>query len=47
VALTNSTLAGNSASSDGGGIFNEAPGTVTLTHVTFENNTPNDCTGCP
>jgi hypothetical protein len=46
LTVVDSTLAGNSAS-DGGGIFNQAPGAVTLAHVTFENNTPNDCTGCP
>jgi hypothetical protein len=23
------------------------PPTATLAHVNFENNTPNDCTGCP
>jgi predicted outer membrane repeat protein len=41
----------NTANNDGGGILNE--GTLTLTRVTFQNNTPNDCvdvfggTGCP
>jgi nitrous oxidase accessory protein NosD len=30
----------------GGGIYNVGGGTVTLTEVTFENNIPNDCTGC-
>ena len=44
--LTNSTLIGNTAGSDGGGIYNTDGATVTLTRVTFENNTPNDCTGC-
>jgi hypothetical protein len=29
----------------GGGISNT--GTVTLRDVTFQDNTPNDCTGCP
>ena len=49
LTLTNSTVSGNVASKDGGGIFNLdfTEGAVTLTHVTFENNTPNDCTGCP
>src|SRR5262247_2023298 len=43
LTVENSTITGNSAG-DGGGIFNI--GTVTLTHVTFQNNTPNDCMGC-
>jgi predicted outer membrane repeat protein len=42
--VQNSTIADNKAGA-GGGIY--ATGQVTLTHVTFENNTPTDCTGCP
>ncbi len=43
-AIYNSTISDNTAV-DGGGISTND--TVMLTHVTFENNTPNDCTGCP
>ena len=48
LTIENSTIADNSAS-NGGGIFNNqfTGGMVTLTDVTFQNNIPNDCTGCP
>jgi hypothetical protein len=45
LTVKNSLIASNSAGNNGGGIWNL--GTVTLTGVTFQNNTPNDCTGCP
>jgi hypothetical protein len=47
LTVENSTFSGNSAADDGGGIFNFTGGMVTLMDVTFENNIPNDCTGCP
>jgi nitrous oxidase accessory protein NosD len=46
LTVQNSTFSENQGDYAGGGIFNESPGTVTLTHVSFQNNTPNDCTGC-
>ena len=47
LTVQNSTISGNRATSDGGGIFNFTGGTVTLTDVTFRDNIPNDCTVCP
>ena len=44
LTIKDSTISNNSAL-EGGGISNN--GTVTLKDVTFQNNTPNDCTGCP
>ena len=46
LTVEHSTVSDNSAS-DGSGIFNSTGGIMTLTDVTFENNIPNDCTGCP
>jgi hypothetical protein len=44
VTIENSTVADNT----GGSVGAIATGPmVTLTHVTFESNTPNDCAGCP
>jgi hypothetical protein len=49
LTVTNSIFADNSAGTSGGGIYIETfiGDPVTLTHVTFQNNTPNDCTRCP
>jgi hypothetical protein len=44
LTLADSTVSGNTASVDGGGIRNF--GTVTLTGSTVINNVPNDCVGC-
>ena len=46
LTLTKSTVKKNSATVDGGGIFNEPGGTVTLKDSKVKNNTPNDCVGC-
>lgn len=43
--LVNVTIRGNSAGSSGGGIYNGG-GPLTLTDVTFRDNTPDDCFGC-
>jgi predicted outer membrane repeat protein len=49
LTVQNSIFADNSAGTLGGGIYIETfiGDPVTLTHVTFQNNTPNDCTRCP
>jgi hypothetical protein len=44
LTIDNSTLAENAATA-GGGIYNES--SVTLTQVTFQDNSPNACSGCP
>jgi len=41
ITLTNSTVSGNTANNNGGGIFNNFGGTVTLTNSTVSGNTAN------
>ena len=45
LTVHNSTLAENEASVAGGGLYNA--GNVTLTRVTFQDNLPDECVGCP
>jgi hypothetical protein len=45
LTVHNSTLAENEASVAGGGIYNES--SVTLTRVTFQDNSLPECVGCP
>jgi hypothetical protein len=47
LTLENCTVADNFARVEGGGIFNLDGALVTLIRVTFQNNTPDDCIGCP
>ncbi len=49
LTVHNSTLAENEASVAGGGLFNanENAGSVTLTRVTFQDNSLPECVGCP
>jgi hypothetical protein len=48
LTIKDSTILDNVAGIDGGGIFNSVPpGIVTLRDVILQNNTPNDCAGCP
>ena len=43
--LTNVTFSGNSATSDGGGMYNYASSSPTLTNVTFSGNSATDYGG--